>query len=290
MPIASLKDINDAYDEGRVHTQRFFKNASTSGDLQWIDWAFASGQPAYDARIGTGLSFNPFIASRNDAVFFPSIPGTMERRLKDVNLRTLASGTNQVVCSCVLYDLLGVYPLIDGDSTDEQFLDSTQPLPRYATGDGVLAVLVNHVSPMIGACNGLMTYTDSDNNDKIVDIRVALTGQNKVVTAIPTNGALGAINIPLGTGSKGVKRINSITFTTTPGGLYAIYLIKIITTINNCDGNAVSQKVWTGKDMCLHNAWNMPRIYDGAHLGFFIMPNGSGRTVSMFGDMTFVWG
>ena len=289
MPITCLRDINESFNEGRTHTQRFFKNASTTGDLQWIDWAFASGQPAYDARIGTAGTFNPIVAARNDAIYFPEITSGQHRHIVGLNVRTAAGGTNQAICSMILYDLLGVYPLIDGDSTDEQIMDNSSPLPRYASGEGVLAVMVNHVSPMISAANGTMNYTDDAGASKTTAIRVALTGQNKVVTAIPGTGALGALNIPLASGSKGIRSVDSVTFTGAPGGLFAIYMIKPIITVLNCDGLLTAEKVFTEKCLCAHNGWNMPRIYDGAHLGFFMMPNGSSRAISVFGDATFVW-
>ena len=289
MPIASLRDINESFNEGRTHTQRFFKNASTTGDLQWIDWAFASGQPAYDARIGTAGTFNPIVAGRNDAIFFPPIEEGQHRHIVGLNVRTLAGGTGQAVCSMILYDLLGVYPLIDGDSTDEQIMDNSSPLPRYASGEGVLAVMVNHVSPMLAAANGSMNYTDDAGASKTTAIRVALTGQNKIVTANAATGGLGGFGIPLASGSKGIRSVDSVTFTGAPGGLFAIYMVKPIVTILNNDGVLTAEKVFTEKCLCAHNGWNMPRIYDGAHLGFFMMPNGSAKAVSVFGDATFVW-
>lgn len=290
MPIASLKDVYSAYDEGKVHTQRFLKGASVAGDLHWMDWGYAAGQPAYNARIGTSLAFNPYVAEGNDAIFFPPIPGGEHRHISDVNIRTLAGGTNQASCAFVMYDLLGVYPLIDGDSTDQQDFTNTLTLPRYTTGEGVLAVLVNHVAPIVAAANGSMTYVNSDGDSKTVAIRVALTGQNKIVSAIPTAGGLGALSIPLTSGCKGVRSVTSLTFTAAPGGLYSLYLYKPLMTLNNNDGNLVAVKVWTEKNTFMMNAWNMPRVLDGAHLGFFFMPNGGGRSVALFGDVTFVWG
>ncbi len=289
MSIKSLKDINDAFESGRSHMQRFTKSASTTGDLQWIDWAFASGQPAYDARIGTGLSFNPYIASKNDAIFMPEIPSGMDRHLVNVEMSTQANGAGQTICSFYMYDLLGVYPLIDGDSTDEQILDNSLTIPRYTDGVGIRAVLVNHVAPMISQSSGVISYTDSNDIDISVSFNMLLTGQNKVVTAMG-DGSFGGLTLPLGNNSYGVKKINSITFTSAPGGLYSIYIIKTILTLNNNDGSSQNNKIWTEKSLASHNAWNFPRIYDGAHLGFFLMPNGSSRTVSIFGNLTFVWG
>ena len=60
MAIRSLSDVNAAYESGRFHSQRYFKNASTN-DLSWTDQSFSSGQPGYDARVGTANTFTPVI-------------------------------------------------------------------------------------------------------------------------------------------------------------------------------------------------------------------------------------
>ena len=290
MTIRNLGDVYSAVDAGRIHIQRFYKTASTTGDGQWIDWAYASGQPAYDARIGTALAFNPFVASRNDAIYFPGIDSAHERRILEITLHTIAGGASQATLSAQVYDLLGVYPLIDGDSTDEQLLDNALTLPRYADGAGVVAVLVNHVAPMLAAANGVMTYVDAAGVDRTSSIRVALTGQNKAASAIAGGGGAGAA-CPLGMGTVGggVRRINSIQFAAAPGGLFAVYLLKPLMTIHNNDGLLTAEKTPTEKAFTA-SGLRMPRVYDGAHLGFFIMPNGGGRSVSMFGDITFIWG
>lgn len=291
MPIRTIKDIIDAYDEGRCHSQRFLKNASTTGDGQWIDWAYASGQPPYDARVGSPNVFTPQIAVKNDAIWFPAINSDQHRHLIGIDLRTLAGGTNQIILNTIVYDLLGVYPMIDGDSTDLQDMDNTATLPRYATGIGVEAVMVNHIAPLVSAGNGTMVYTSANLGEKTVTFRVDATGQNKVVSGIGTTGGVGtALTMRRASGCKGVLNIKSITFGTAVGGLYAIYLIKPLTTIVNNDGMAVAEKIFTEKSLLHQNGFLMPRIYDGAHLGFFLMPNGGARTISMFGQFNFIWG
>lgn len=290
MAIRSLSDVYSAFDAGRVHVQRFYKTASTTGDGQWIDWSYASGQPAYDARIGTALAFNPFVAARNDAIHFPGIGAGQERRILEVTLHTIAGGTNQATLSAQLYDLIGVYPLIDGDSTDEQILDNSNPLPRYADGSGIVAVLVNHVAPMLAAADGVMTYVDANGAPQSHAIRVALTGQNKVASAVAGGGGNGAAcSLGMSALGGGVRQINSIQFSAAPGGLFAIYLIRPLMKIHNNDGLLTAEKTPTEKSFA-NAGLNMPRVYDGAHLGFFVMPNGGGRSVSMFGDVTFIWG
>lgn len=290
MAIRRMADVASAFDEGRFHTQRFYKATLTSGDTHWQDWSYGAGQPSYDARIGVAGAFNQYVAQRNDAIYFPDIDSDQHRHLSGLTIRTLASGTNQVTLDAVVYDLLGVYPLIDGDSTDEQIFDNTVTLPRYTDGLGVFPVLVNHVSPMLSAATATMKYNDTDDVEQTVTIGIHLTGQNRVVSGIGGTTSVGSLSLPLAAGSKGVKTINSIQFITAPGGLYSIYLIKTITTIMNNDGNATTDKIATEKEIAMQNAFNFPRIYDGAWLGFFLRPNGGGRTInSVFGHMTFIW-
>jgi hypothetical protein len=44
------------------------------------------------------------------------------------------------------------------------------------------------------------------------------------------------------------------------------------------------------KCFCTQASYALPQILDGAHLGFFYLPNGSARTVAMFGSGSFIWG
>ena len=291
MAIRSTKDISDAFEKGRVHYQRFFKNAGLAGDNHWQDWSYASGQPAYDARIGDALTFTPFVASRNDAIFFPAIDSSQERVLSQLQLYITAGGVGQLSVECELYDLLGVYPLIDGDNTDAQPMDNTATLPRYEDGVGVRAILVNHIAPAVAAGSpAVINYVDADDVSRSVTVYSTLFGVGKAAFSLESLGtATGAIYLP--TDGRGIKRITDLQFTTAPGGLWCIYLVKPIQRVNWRGGlAAVTQTVFTEKNICAQDSFTLPRIYDGANLGFFYMPNGSARTVSMFGSATFIWG
>jgi len=283
MPIQRVSDIVAAVDEGRTHTQRFLKNASVTGDTQWIDWSFASGQPSFDARVGVPIARAPMVAARNDAIWFPGIGAGQERRLAQVMLRTAAGGANQSSVDAIVYDLVAIYPLIDGDSTDPQNMDNTLVLPRYTTGAGLVPVMVNHVAPQLAAGTGTYNYTTVDGGSRTAAFNVTLTGLGKNV------GDSGAFGMP-GNYDGGVRSIDQVTFTSPPGGLYCIYLLKPLTTITNIDGALTTDKVATEKDLLERDAWRLPLVPDGAWLGFFIRPNGGATTVSIFGNMTFIWG
>jgi hypothetical protein len=291
MAIAGTKDLADAFTQGRWHLQRFQKNAGSTGDSHWQDWSFASGQPAYDARIGDSLTFTPFTASRNDAIYFPGISASHKRHLVSMAVYTTPSGTGQLTVAYQMYDLLGVYPLIDGDNTDAQVMDNTDSLPRYTDGIGVRAVLVNHVAPAAAAGSpAAINYVNADDEAKSMTVYTTLFGSGKAAWSMETAGT-GTGNLYLPVDGRGIKRVTSLQFSTAPGGLWAVYLVKPIEGIVWNGGLAgVTQTVYAVKDIAQHSSFHLPVIEDGAWLGFFYMPNGSSRTVATFGYAVFAWG
>lgn len=292
MPIASTRDIAEAFSAGKVHTQRFMKSAGQAGNDDWQDWSYASGQPSYDARIGTGsLIFSPYTAVGNDAIFFPPIPAGEERHIAGMGIYTGPGGNDQLGATAELYDLLGVYPLIDGDSTDLQTMDNTLTLPRYADGVGVRVALVNHVAPAVTSnCLTTINYIDADDTARSVQVYTRNDGINRINATAASGGNRGTIWLPMD--GRGVKSITSLTFSSAPGGLWALYLFVPLGRISTQGGAAgVNQSVFSEKCFCSTESFNLPRIYDGAWLGFFYMTStGTSRTATLFGNITFIWG
>jgi hypothetical protein len=288
--IRTVKDMSDAVDAGRVHTQRFYKTSGgQSGDGLWHDWSYNSGQPAYNARIGTALTFTPFVASGNDAIYFPPAPGA-DRRLLSLDVVKTAGGIDQASVEFQIYDLVGVYPLIDGDSTDEQVLDNTAPLPRFASGEGVRAVLVNHIAPGLAAADALVEYVNTQGATKTVTWRTTTSGVAKVCYTMGTT-ATGPLYCTLAEGDTGISRINAVTFTTPPGGLWAIYLVKPVAYFSVRDGvTGLNLRATVETNFALERGWSLPKIEDGAWLGLFYMSSAGNRTVVLHGNMTFIWG
>lgn len=290
--LRSIRDVVAAYDAGRSHLQRFYKAAGQTGDNQWQDWAYATGQPGTNARVGNALEFTPFIATRNNAIYLPGIDASYERRIAELVVCSTAGGASQTSCAFLLYDLVGVYPLIDGDSTDAQVMDNTQTLPRYTTGNGLVPVLVNHVAAQVTTGAGTYTYVSCDGVERTVSFGVANVGITKAAAVSDPTGltSIGNLAMPQGNGCGGVRSVTSLQFTTPPSGLWALYLIKPLLTINNNDGLAAGPKIATEKQPLILNAAHMPRVYDGAHLGFFYLPIGGSRTVAIAGHIVFIWG
>lgn len=286
MAIRSLSDINAALDAGKWHFQRFQKNAGTAHAKVWADPTFASGQPPYDARVGVPLEFTPCIAQKNDAIWFPSVAAGEERYLLSATMWSNQATYNGPI-SVVFFDLIGYYPLIDGDSNDPQAMDNTQPVPRYSDGLGVSAVMVNHIAPALQNGLTVITYVDADDVERTQTVDIPNNGQNLVCSGCRTTAgaASSTFNLPLN--GRGIKRIVSVAHTTAPGGLHCIYLIKPLGSM------VLGDNLVTGeKDFLIRDGFRLPRIYDGAWIGWFdtLAVGTTARAVNWFGGFQFVWG
>lgn len=295
--IRSLSDVARACEEGRYHCQRFIKTgAGQASDNRWQDWAFQAGQPAYDARIGQALSFVPSVAQGNDAIYFPPIPDGMQRKLFKITMRPQASNASQASIDFVLYDMIGCYPLIDGDSTEPQDLDNTLPFPRFADGKGLRMVLVNHVAPAVQGGVMVLDYVDQDGNAKTLTLGVPNNGINGPCCAANTSTANNytPLVLPFNEGVTGVRQATRITYTTPPGGLHCLYVIKPLAHFTHYH-DALLQADTTGVkaalevDFAIKDGWKMPDIANGAHLAFFYRNVGGGRSTTFFGDFEFIW-
>lgn len=287
MTIRCLADVNAAYARGAFHMQRFQKNAGGSHNNQFIDTSFSSGQPAYDARVGVPNTFTPAIAQKNDAIWFPPIGADEERYLHKVELWG-SQATFNGPGSVYLFDLLGYYPLIDGDSTEPQVFDNTLTLPRFADGEGVFGVVVNHVAPATGHGFAEIVMTDHAGVQSTIQTSIHNLGQNLVCTGNQTSATSGwgGIAMAMPPGARGIRSIDQLTYLTPPSGLHCIYLIKPLGTMVLGDNALFAEK-----DFLMHNGWRMPRIYDGAWLGMFEnIGSGTSRTVAWNGNFHFVWG
>ena len=120
MPFKSVADIAAAYDNGRWHHQRVFRNTSiycTAG--LFTDYSMSGGTPKYNAYIGNQLESTALVGSGNNGIYTGPTPAAgMTKHIAKIAVNTMS--TNVPVQSAELRDLLMFYPLIDGDSTDLQ--------------------------------------------------------------------------------------------------------------------------------------------------------------------------
>ncbi|MFM2089575.1 MAG: hypothetical protein RLZZ127_64 [Planctomycetota bacterium] len=287
MPFAQgFRDLDRAFREGRAWRSRFVKNAGPSGQNQWLDWTFSSGQPAYDARTGDAGAFTPCATFGNArGIYCGPLPAAgMTKHLIGWRLRSDTQGGTEFV---QLYDLIGYYPLIDGDSTDPQDLDNANPLPRYADGDGVDMVLVNHVAPAAQDGTAIIDFDDHAGVSRQTTVRLRNDGQNKVVSSqSATSTGVCSLAIPLANGSRGVRRATRITYTVPPGGAHALMLIKPLAWMTaNADRYLFQEQI-----IPLSEGWSVPQILDGACLNLFHYHTGGNNASALFGSLLFAWG
>ena len=92
-------------------------------------------------------------------------------------------------------------------------------------------------------------------------------------------------NIPLDIRDTGVRSVQSITFESANGGIFALVLCKDLGAVTIREANVPAEK-----DFLLETGYNMPRIYDGAFLSFLLCPNASIAAVPIIGSIQTVWG
>ena len=217
-------------------------------------------------------------------MWFPQIAAGQDRHLESFELRFTRGASSGL--SAILFDLVGYYPLIDGDSTDTMIMDNTATLPRYQDGVGVIPVFISYIAPSVQNGIATMTYIGTDDVERSVTFNVfnsASTGGVVVSGAniSETSGAICNINIPT-PGSAGVKQITSITYLTPPSGLHCIYLIKPLASVAGMELNvAVNKSLFPA----------MPKIPDGAALNLFTQQAaGISAGSTVFGNFNFIWG
>lgn len=204
---------------------------------------------------------------------------------------SLVMGANANVntaTSFMFVDLLLYYPFIDTDSLDTQELAQTASLPRYATGEGVQMMLVA-LAPYVAGGSIAVNYTNSDGVAGRSTGAVALNSAGAIanlMTSGSTSGGAGPF-LPLQSGDRGVRSVESVTCSAPNAGLAAIVLVKPLATTQLADASLQS---CAEKDHLLEGGMLMPRIEDGAYLSLLAQAGASIAAQQIMGTITTVWG
>lgn len=294
MPFNNVNDYSDYRSEGAWQQTSYIRTTTptTGVTARWLDLSVGAGHPVYNSYGGSPLTATPLINSTNKAVYTGPEPGVGKtKHLHTLTVDTTAAATPSTFVLC---DYLMHYPLVDTDSTDVQEMSNTSTLPRYTSGEGVQCFVVVQ-APMYGAgFNGLCTvnYTNSD----------GVSGRTTTFSLIGS-AVLGAIVnagndsvaatttqcspfIPLMTGDKGIRSIESVTMTSGLGGFCAFVLCYSLASIPLFTNLTQTEKTFFSR------TGRAPQILDGAFL-HFIMTNGgtNGPALGTFrSSLTFVWG
>jgi hypothetical protein len=224
----NLRAWTDAEDEGQSHYIGFRKAVSSTATVTnaWIDYSYFPGAPAANFYASAPLEAAVVDASRG--IYVPTVtPATQWlRNLKLMSAASSATSTTNGRQQIVLADLLLYYPFVDTDAVGEQQdMVNTVTIPRYDWGR-VIAV-----GQSAASTTGQFTFSYT-NQDGVA----GRTSQNHFTTAIAGGGQVVASSVGLATsyhpylglqaGDRGVKSIESVTFTAGGGGLLALVIVQ----------------------------------------------------------------
>lgn len=292
MALRTYGDFQRAVAEGRHWQFPYRRNAPASNaGGQWADLSFTSGNPRINAYAGSALEstvlngnygfwHGPNIASRGYEKYLYS-------------LSVMGTGTASFPGDFMLADYLLFYPLIDLADNGVQALDNITPLPRYADGASVRAMLVLTLSAG-SAANDVVTisYTNQDGTPGRTGTATLSSGPAVPAAGFVINGHAGNGASAPGYGpffslegaDSGIRSVESVQCAAgTYGGFASLVLVHVFTSFRA--GEATSPR---RADFLFET--RPERIYDGAYVNLLTCPN-SGSASSIFhGDFQIVWG
>jgi hypothetical protein len=264
--------------DGRYQYSFFTKPniASPGAGGRVVDASVASGQPKYNAYVGTQLVATQLIGSGNDGIYTGATPETgYNKHLMTLGVRMISPATT---CHYILADYLLFYPLVDLDSLDLQEFDNTLGLPRYTSGEGVHAFLVCSVQSTTPV-NATMVYVDDGDVERTTTFRVLAGTTNMLINGGGTTSTQRFI--PLASGSKGIKRVNSLVIDAAAGGFANLVLCKPLATAQTFETATHSEVSFVTDKLTI------PKIQDGAYLNFLIQTGATGA-INIQGELLIV--
>jgi len=226
-----VRDWVDAPDLGRSHITTFRKQVASAATLanDWVDYTYFSGNPPANFYASAPLESSVVESIRG--ILLPNVSPMKQflHRLTVMSSAASATGTTNQRQTLILADYLLYYPFIDTDALgEEQTTTAVAAIPRYTSGDGVMMMAVaQSAASTIGTFT--VTYTNSDGVSGRVSqgtFTKVVAGGGTLVTSTTNNIAGSQPFIQLMAGDKGVRSVESVTFSAAGGGLMAIVLVK----------------------------------------------------------------
>lgn len=280
----NIRAYVDAKETGAYHITGYRKvpsQATTAGN--WCDLSMAAGNPVPNYYASTPLAAATLDYEKG--IWHGTACSPATKHLRSFTIMT--STANAVPSYWMLLDYVIYYPFIDMDAVgEEQVMDNTVTLPRYATGDGLRMMMVN-VAPSVGGGQFTVNYTNQAGvAGRVTPVQFCSAATN-IATLTATTQAAGGFTpfIGLQDGDTGVRSVESVTFTVANGGLCALVLVKPIRNITIRDVNAPTEKE------SVREIPDTPRVVDGAYLNLIGMTTtGSIAAGLIAGYAEFVWG
>lgn len=285
MALRNVKEMVDAELEGRTRRYTWRKTPSqvTTAGL-WFDLSMSPGNPPpkywFDAPPAIAKAVSQ---SADGGIFHGANVSPQEKYIRLVTSLTVTA--TALPMPLILCDYLLYYPSCDDSTTDEQILDNTVTLPRYADGAGVQVIAVS-VAGRTGGQQFYFTYTNSDGvagrtSQTVTQNAAAAIGT--IVTSAKATQASGNPFIGLQSGDSGVRSIQSVTMLGADVGLFTLILVKPLAQTAIKEITAPYEKDF------FTLAQSLPQIEDDAYLNFLCIPNGTLAATALIGDLKVIW-
>lgn len=283
---SNARALSDATDAGQYLFASFRKQATqTTGAGVWFDLSMSPGNPAPNYYIGSPNVFVPMKQSTDGGLRHGGNVSPKKKFLR--KLMALTSVTTPI--SCKLLDYLGFYGFVDESVLDEQFMDNTQGLTRYADGAGVQLMPVV-VAGHSGGQPFTVKYTNQDGVSGRVTPTVTMGTQITNGTILHSQGSGAAYEnngpfIPLQRGDTGVRSVESVTIGGAGDvGLFALVLVKPLATFSLFGADSATEVDY------LTDMASLPEIKDDAYLNIIALPNATLAGAPIIGIIETVWG
>jgi len=291
MAIQSFKALVDAEENGQTFIGGFRKNFNSTANSCWFDTTSSPGNPLPFYYASSPLVGAQMSQSVNGGIPHNQPVGQLGYK---TYLKTLAVSPSSGAFPSgpmILMDYLYYYPFIDTGTTDEQFLQQFDGLPRYTNGKGVSVIAVQ-MAGMLGTGNPTFRFTYINQDDILKTSPPQTCGSASITGQLATgnNGNIATPNsnypfLTLAIGDIGVKSIVSVTFDTPDIGLLAFILVKPLEQI------ILRENGTTGERTPVTDFFDLPIIEDNAYLSILMNPGFNQLNQSTFiGTIQTVWG
>jgi hypothetical protein len=297
---ANVAAWSNAKDSGNYHISTFRKAVASAATVanDFVDYTYFAGNPV--ANFYASSPLEAAVVEANRGIYIPSVSPASQfvKCITVMSAASSATGTSNQNQRLLLADYLMYYPFVDTDAVGEQQdTIQTTSLPRYTSGEGVqMMAVAQSAASTVGQFT--VRYTNSDG----VSGRTSQNTFTKVVSGGGTlvsstsNAVAGSQPfIQLQAGDKGVRSVESVTFTAAGGGLMCLVLVKPLQhfySTQECrrttTGNLESYGAASQFESVIHRA--PVRIQDGALLGIIGLGNaGSLASSVLVGTLETTW-
>jgi hypothetical protein len=270
---------------------RTIMTGATSAAGRWHETMSLAGTGGPITLTGTPGTGIPMVGTTNGGIpIGATVETTQTKHL--LSMGVVSPATTLVPTYVVLTDIIHIYPSLVLVTTPSTL--SNHPTwtgtgdTRMTDAKGVQATLLLTVAST-AAGQVTLNYKDQDGNDQAQSGSlwgpVAATPSGCVINQSPITAAAGGLNMAMAVGDYGVKQVNSYTINANvTGATGCLVLHRPICTIPIALANMAGERDFTTGPI------RLPRIYDGACLGIFVLAGGALTANQIInGELVYGW-